>query len=1377
MTNTLSTSISIGISLSSTGAYQTPFTITSTGTVAPTTAAYGISGTIGVYGTAASGLTLINQGVVNGGTGGISGGAGGSGVDLLGVSSFSNSGDITGGFGGFDDAGTGGTGGTGVDLSGAGSFGNSGNITGGSGGYAYDVGGAGGSGVDLSGGGTFSNSGTITGGNGGSFQFPGIVGAGGVGVLLNGGTLLNSGLISGGASGSGVQTDAVYFGTNASTLIVEAGATFTGHVVANSTISDVLAIGGSARVYLSSLGTEYQNFRSLAFDPGATGTFAGSYTALSNDSITGFARGDGLYLNGFTARSEITTIGTGGILAIAGNTTGQTLNLTFAAAAIGDVLDLITGTNGTAITFDPHFLNQSISTGISLATTGTYQTPFTITSQGHVAPTAAVVGASGTIGIYGSAASGLTLINQGVVNGGTGGTGSGAGGGAGGTGVDLSGVGSFSNSGAITGGSGGYAYDLGGAGGIGLDPSGGGTFSNSGTITGGNGGRIEFGGTGGTGGVGVDPSGRGTFSNSGTITGGNGGGNGLGGGGAGGTGGAGVDLSGTGSFSNSGAITGGTGGFGSLSLGSGGIGISLSGGTLVNSGLIAGTQGADAVQFGTNTSTLIVESGATFTGNVVANNTVSDVLAIGGSAPVTISNIGAGYLNFSTLAFEPGATGTFEGSLAALSNDSIIGFARGDSLYLTGFAVNTTATIGAGGIFAIAGNGGQTLNLTFASAAIGDVLDLTTGANGTGVTFDPHFLNQSIATGIILTPTGTYQAPFTITSNGAVTPGTSSGNGANGVYGAVFGQIVHNYGYVRGGAGANGAYEPGFPAFDTNGSLGGAGVDLVSGSNMNAGTIGGGGGGIAYGPSAQQGGLAGAGGVGVSLSGAATLTNSGTISGGTGGPNFKGIVSYFGAGGAGISVNGGTILNSDLIEGGFSDSGVRADAVQFGYTASTIIVEHGATFTGSVVANSTVSDVLAIGGSTPVTLSNIGAEYQNFRSLAFETGSSGIVSGTYTAMDNQSLTNIAGFAQGDTLILNGFAATSDTYVSGTGLELSNGTSQITLDITGNFSTANFNVIDPPANTTISLNPPCFAQGTRILTTRGEIPVEQLRANDHAILHTGGTAPIQWIGHRSLSLLRHPNPAQVNPIRIRAGALDNDVPSRDLFLSPDHALYLNGALIPAKSLLNGSTIRQESRRTITYYHIELPHHAVLYAEGTPAESYLETGNRSAFENGGGGAITLHPDFAQTLREQTSCSPFAESGPIVEQTRTQILARTHQPLTNDPALTLQPNQDGSVTIHSRRAIPGYFSPDPRDQRTLGVKILSLHAGSREINLDHPLLTEGWHTPEPDGRWTNGSGLIPAALAQHGPITIKLAATTQYPKPQLTRVHAQGNERAWR
>jgi hypothetical protein len=638
-------------------------------------------------------------------------------------------------------------------------------------------------------------------------------------------------------------------------------------------------------------------------------------------------------------------------------------------------------------------------------------------------------------------------------------------------------------------------------------------------------------------------------------------------------------------------------------------------------------------------------------------------------------------------------------------------------------------------------------------------------------------LSTSISTGITLTNGGNDQSPFTITSTGTVAP---TAYGAIGVYGsAASGLTLINQGVIDGGRGSVG--------IGVAGGAGGAGVDLSGASSFNnSGTITGGGGGQSViSPFTGASGPGGAGGVGVHLSGAGSFSNSGNITGGIGGvgstnaaagdgvylsggglfTNSGTITGGSGPGGdSGAYLNGGTLLN-----GGVIDGAQGADAVTFGANASTLVVEHGASFVGNVVANATIADVLAIGGSAPVTISNIGSEYQNFRALAFDSGSSGIVSGTYTAMDSQSLTNIAGFAQGDTLVLDGFAATSDTYVSGTGLELSNGSSIITLDITGNFTTGDFNVIDPPANTTIALNSnACFAEGTRILTTHGEIPVEQLSAGDRVILHNGGIAPITWIGHRSLALTRHPNPEQVNPIRICAGALDNNVPCRDLVLSPDHALYLNGALIPAKSLLNGSTIRQEARQRITYFHVELAAHDVIYAEGTPAESYLETGNRPAFANGGG-ALTLHPDFAQKLREQTGRAPLAEFGPLVEKTRAQILARTNQNLTDDPALTLHTNQDGTVIISSRSAIPGQLNPDPRDQRILGVKIKSLRAGAKIINLDHPDLTAGWHTPEPDGRWTNGRAIIPAALAKDGPITIELAATTQYPAPQPKRQYA--------
>jgi hypothetical protein len=62
------------------------------------------------------------------------------------------------------------------------------------------------------------------------------------------------------------------------------------------------------------------------------------------------------------------------------------------------------------------------------------------------------------------------------------------------------------------------------------------------------------------------------------------------------------------------------------------------------------------------------------------------------------------------------------------------------------------------------------------------------------------------------------------------------------------------------------------------------------------------------------------------------------------------------------------------------------------------------------------------------------------------------------------------------------------------------------------------------------------------------------------------------------------------------------------------------------LVNRSTIAQLAVDAITYYHIELPQHDVVFAEGLPAETYLETGGRHTFESDGG-VIQLHPNFAR------------------------------------------------------------------------------------------------------------------------------------------------------
>ena len=296
---------------------------------------------------------------------------------------------------------------------------------------------------------------------------------------------------------------------------------------------------------------------------------------------------------------------------------------------------------------------------------------------------------------------------------------------------------------------------------------------------------------------------------------------------------------------------------------------------------------------------------------------------------------------------------------------------------------------------------------------------------------------------------------------------------------------------------------------------------------------------------------------------------------------------------------------------------------------------------------------------------------------------------------------------------------------------------------------------------------CFAAHTRILTRRGEIAVENLTTDDQLVLHEGGTAPIIWIGHRQIDLSKHPHPEAVQPVLISADALADCVPARDLLVSPDHALLLDGHLIPAKALLNGHSIRQCALEQITYYHIELPEHAVLYAEGVAAESYLDTGNRDAFANQGI-AIALHPHFApgvaDALRVQQSCAPLVESGPVVERIRASILARAPITTSTEPEIRIIPQLDGTTQIQSRSAIPGFLGNDPQDRRRLGIKIARLRIDGQPVPLDHPALTEGWHDPEPDGRWTNGAAIIPASLGQGRLINLDLAATLAYPVPSV-------------
>jgi len=179
---------------------------------------------------------------------------------------------------------------------------------------------------------------------------------------------------------------------------------------------------------------------------------------------------------------------------------------------------------------------------------------------------------------------------------------------------------------------------------------------------------------------------------------------------------------------------------------------------------------------------------------------------------------------------------------------------------------------------------------------------------------------------------------------------------------------------------------------------------------------------------------------------------------------------------------------------------------------------------------------------------------------------------------------------------------------------------------------------------------CFAEGTRIETNRGPVAVEDLAVGTRLVLANDEATyePIVWIGQRTLNCAAHPHPETVWPVRVSAGAFGPGLPVRDLWLSPDHAVFVNNVLVPVKLLVNGSSIAQAKRDRVRYFHVELAHHAVILAEELPVESYLDTGDRANFDRDGE-AIRLYPDFSARMWEAFGCARLIVTGQELTEAR--------------------------------------------------------------------------------------------------------------------------------
>jgi hypothetical protein len=166
-------------------------------------------------------------------------------------------------------------------------------------------------------------------------------------------------------------------------------------------------------------------------------------------------------------------------------------------------------------------------------------------------------------------------------------------------------------------------------------------------------------------------------------------------------------------------------------------------------------------------------------------------------------------------------------------------------------------------------------------------------------------------------------------------------------------------------------------------------------------------------------------------------------------------------------------------------------------------------------------------------------------------------------------------------------------------------------------------------------PNCFGRGTFILTAHGEVPVEDLAIGD-LVTTTNGALPVKWIGRKSFK--RNSSASwhlSVVPVRISRFAIDDQTPQRDLYLSQEHCLLIDGIFIPVKHLVNGGSVAFDDEakvsETIEYFSVELDTHQVIFAEGTAVETFRYAGGQIAWDNLG--------DYQDLYGEHAVMSAFA------------------------------------------------------------------------------------------------------------------------------------------
>ena len=236
----------------------------------------------------------------------------------------------------------------------------------------------------------------------------------------------------------------------------------------------------------------------------------------------------------------------------------------------------------------------------------------------------------------------------------------------------------------------------------------------------------------------------------------------------------------------------------------------------------------------------------------------------------------------------------------------------------------------------------------------------------------------------------------------------------------------------------------------------------------------------------------------------------------------------------------------------------------------------------------------------------------------------------------------------------------------------------------------------------------FADDTRVMTLRGEVRAADLRPGELLLTLSGQGAALK-------PLLRATPAPVAAPIRIRAGAIAEGCPRRDLLLDAAHPVGCLGGLVPVGLLVNGATVTRDDSGPAPSIRLELAAPDILLADGLAA--------------GIGQTGAPDPGARAHLRERALALGWSESA----DPGLRVLA---DGVPADPD-AIPPAQE--IRLLSRSAIPGEIDPAIPDGRRIGVALAGLWLDDVPRDLDHRCLAEGFLSPEPGLRWTDGDALI--------------------------------------